>query len=70
MSLLFSSKRNINHVDVNIEDVIGKGSFGIPFTVVATPQEVGNVVTGIVNVFYASVKIYLSLVLLELLTIK
>ena len=37
MSLLFSSKRNINHVDVNIEDVIGKGSFGIPFAVVATP---------------------------------
>ena len=70
MSLLFSSKRNIDHVNVNIEYVIGKGSFGIPFTVVATPWEVGNVVTVIVNVFYASVKIYLSLVLLELLTIK
>ena len=70
MSLLFSSKRNINHVNVNIEYVIGKGSFGILFTVVATPQEVGNVVTGIVNVFYASVKICLSPVLLESLTIK
>ena len=70
MSLLFSSKRNIDRVDVNIEDIIGKGSFGIPFAVVATPWEVGNVVTGIVNVFYASVKIYLSPVLLGLLTIK
>ena len=37
MSLLFSSKRNIDHVDVNIEDVIGKGSFGIPFAFVVTP---------------------------------
>ena len=37
MSLLFSSERNIDHVDVNIEDVIGKSSFGIPFAVVATP---------------------------------
>ena len=37
MSLLFSSKRNIDHVDVNIKDVIGKSSFGVPFAVVATP---------------------------------
>ena len=37
MSLLFSSKRNIDHVNVNIEYVIGKSSFGIPFAVVATP---------------------------------
>ena len=37
MSLLFSSKRNIDHVDVNIEDVIGESSFGIPSAVVATP---------------------------------
>ena len=37
MSLLFSLKRNIDHVDVKIEDVIGEGSFDIPFAVVATP---------------------------------
>ena len=37
VSLLSFSKRNIDHVDVSIEYVIGKGSFGIPFTVVATP---------------------------------
>ena len=36
MSLLFSSKRNIDRVEVNIEDIIGKISFGIPFAVVAT----------------------------------
>ena len=70
VSLLSFSKRNIDHVEVTIEDVVGKGSFGESSAVAATPWEVGNVVTVIVNVFYASVKIYLSLVLLELLTIK
>ena len=70
VSLLSFSKRNIDHVEVAIEDVDGKGSFGESSAVAATPWEVGTIVTVVVNVFYASVKIYLSPVLLELLTIK
>ena len=57
-----------------IEDVDGKGSFGESSAVAATPWEVGTIVTVIVigNVFYASINIYLSPVLLgiSLLTIK
>ena len=72
MSLLSFSKRNIDHVEVAIEDVDGKGLFGEPFAVAATPCEVGTVITVIVidNVFYASISIYLLPVLLGLLTYK
>ena len=35
MHLLSSSKRNIDHVEVAIEDVDGKGSFGELFTAAA-----------------------------------
>ena len=37
MSILSSSKRNIDRVEVTIEDIIGKGSFGKLFAVAATP---------------------------------
>ena len=70
--LLSFSKRNTDHVEVVIEDVDGKGSFGESSAVAATPWEVGTIVTVIVidNVFYASINIYLSPVLLGLLTVK
>ena len=72
VSLLSFSKRNIYHVELVIEDVDGKGSFGESSAVAATPWEVGTIVTVIVidNIFYASVSIYLSPVLLGLLTVK
>ena len=72
VSLLSFSKRNIDHVEVTIEDVVGKGSFGESSAVAATPWEVGTIVTVIVigNVFYDSINIYLSPILLGLLTVK
>ena len=56
--LLSSSKRNIDHVEVAIEDVYGS-SFGESSAVAATPWEVGTVVTVIFidNVFHATVNI-------------
>ena len=72
VSLLSFSKRNIDHVEVTIEDVVGKGSFGESSAVAVTPWEVGTIVAVIVidNVFYDSINIYLSPVLLGLLTVK
>ena len=35
--LLSSSKRNIDHVELVIEDVVGKGSFGESSAVATTP---------------------------------
>ena len=72
MFLLSSLKRNINHVEVTIEDVVGKGSFGESSAVAATPCEVGTVITIIVidNVFFVSVYIYLLHILLRILTVK
>ena len=57
--ILSSSKRNIYHVEVAIEDVDDKGSFGESSTVAATPWEVGTIVTVtfIDNVFRAAVDI-------------
>ena len=37
MSLLSFPKRNIDHVEVAIENVVGKGSFGESSAVAATP---------------------------------
>ena len=31
------SKRNIDHIEVAVENVVGKGSFGESFAIVATP---------------------------------
>ena len=72
VSLLSSSKRNIYHVELVIEDVDGKGSFDESSAVAATPWEVGTIITVIVidNVFYASINIYLSPILLRLRTVK
>ena len=59
VSLLSFSKRNIDHVEVTIEDVVGKGSFGESSAVATTPWEVGTIVTVIFidNVFRAAVDI-------------
>ena len=59
MSLLSSSKRNIYHVEVAIEDVDDKGSFGESSAVAATPWGVGTIVTVIFidNVFRTAVDI-------------
>ena len=72
VSLLSFPKRNIDHVEVAIEDVDGKGSFGESSAVAVTPWEVGTIVTVIVidNVFYASINIYLSPIRFWLLTVK
>ena len=53
------SKRNIYHVEVAIEDVDGKGSFGESSAVACAPWEVGTIVTVIFidNVFRAAVNI-------------
>ena len=57
--LLSFSKRNTDHVEVVIEDVDGKGSFGESSAVAVTPWEVGTIVTVIFidNVFRAAVDI-------------
>ena len=74
MSLLSSTKGkwDINRVEMTFEDILGKGSFGEPFAVAATPREVGTVITIIVidNVFFVSVYIYLLHILLRILTVK
>ena len=59
VSLLSFSKWNIDLVEVAIEDVDGKGSFGESSAVAATPWEVGTIVTVtfIDNVFRAAVDI-------------
>ena len=53
-------------------DILGKGSFGEPFAVAATPWEVGSIIKVWVidNAFYVSINIYLSPVLFGLLTFK
>ena len=70
--LLSFSKRNTDHVEVVIEDVDSKGSFGESSAVATTPWEVGTIITDIVidNVFYDSINIYLSPILLGLLSVK
>ena len=59
VSLLSFPKRNIDHVEVAIEDVDDKGSFDESSAVAATPWEVGTIVTVIVidDVFRAAVDI-------------
>ena len=65
MTLLFSSKRNIDRVEVTIRDIPGKDLFGKPFAIAAAPWEIGTIITVIAidNVVYVSFITYLLSVL-------